>query len=76
MQLKSTTWLHASIFCTILLASSGEAIAASPRIVVEVGQTVAQGWRVLGIGPAVAVNDARQSPTWRRSPRPARSGSP
>ena len=60
MQLKSTTWLHASIFCTILLASSGEAIAASPRIVVEVGQTVAQGWRVLGIGPAVAVNDARQ----------------
>jgi hypothetical protein len=44
----------------MVLATSAEALGAAPRIIVEVGQTVAQGWRVLGIGPTVAVNDARQ----------------
>ena len=35
-------------------------MAANPRIIVEVGQTIMGGWRVLGIGPTVAVNNARE----------------
>ena len=60
MQLKLTSWLGAVFTCTMVIGICTEAGAANPRIIVEVGQTIAGGWRVLGIGPAVAVNDARQ----------------
>jgi hypothetical protein len=60
MQLRSVISLRGLTVCALLLAICGDANAANPRIVVEVGQTVAGGWRVLGIGPTVAVNNARQ----------------
>ena len=60
MQLKLINWLGAVFTCTMVIAVGTEASAANPRIIVEVGQTIMGGWRVLGVGPAVAVNDARQ----------------
>ena len=60
MRPRPTRWLYAPLICAMMIAVCTQAFAADPRIIVEVGQTVANGWRVLGIGPAVAVNDARQ----------------
>jgi cytochrome c len=60
MKLKPTSWLHAAITCAMVLAICTDAMAANPRIIVEVGQTVMGGWRVPGVGPVVAVNSARQ----------------
>jgi hypothetical protein len=60
MRLESIGRLCVLIACTVVSAVVNEASAANPRIIVEVGQTVAGGWQVLGIGPRVAVNNARE----------------
>ena len=60
MRLEPISRLRALFTCAIIFTVTSEAFAVEPRIIVEVGQTVANGWRVLGIGPRVAVNDARQ----------------